>query len=62
MSALEKAYEVLHAAIGTESPPGDWCTVTQEQVNQFADVRAEQFLNLIQCCIGLFATILRVRT
>jgi len=41
MSALEKAYGVLRAAIGMESPPGDWFTVTQEQVNQFADVTGD---------------------
>ncbi|ETW96320.1 MAG: MaoC family dehydratase [Candidatus Entotheonella gemina] len=41
MSALEKAYEVLSAAIGTESPPGDWFTVTQDQVNRFADVTGD---------------------
>jgi acyl dehydratase len=41
MSALETAYEKLKAAIGTESPPGDWFTVTQEQVNQFADVTGD---------------------
>ena len=41
MSALEKAYEVLRAAIGTASPPGDWFTVTQGQVNQFADVTGD---------------------
>ena len=38
MTALDTAYETLKAAIGTESPPGDWFTVTQDQVNQFADV------------------------
>ena len=37
MSALETAYETLKAAIGTESPAGDWFTVTQDQVNQFAE-------------------------
>lgn len=41
MSALEQAYEKLKAAIGTASPPGDWFTVTQEQVNQFADVTGD---------------------
>ena len=41
MSALETAYETLKAAIGTESPPGDWFTVTQEQVDQFADVTGD---------------------
>ena len=41
MSALEEAYEKLKAAIGTASPPGDWFTVTQEQVNQFADVTGD---------------------
>lgn len=41
MSALQTAYETLKAAIGTESPPGDWFTVTQEQVNQFADVTGD---------------------
>ena len=41
MSALETAYEKLKAAIGTESPPGDWFTVTQDQVNQFADVTGD---------------------
>ena len=41
MSALETAYEALKAAIGTASPPGDWFTVTQEQVDQFADVTGD---------------------
>ena len=41
MSALETAYEKLQAAIGTESPPGGWFTVTQDQVNQFADVTGD---------------------
>jgi acyl dehydratase len=41
MSALETAYKTLRAAIGTESPPGDWFTVTQERVNQFADVTGD---------------------
>ncbi len=41
MSALETAYETLKAAIGTESPSGDWFTVTQEQVNQFTDVTGD---------------------
>ena len=41
MSALETAHEKLKAAIGTESPAGDWFTVTQDQVNQFADVTGD---------------------
>jgi acyl dehydratase len=41
MSALETACATLQAAIGTESPPGDWFTVTQEQIDQFADVTGD---------------------
>jgi acyl dehydratase len=35
---LKKAYETLTARIGEESPPTDWFEITQERVNQFAEV------------------------
>jgi acyl dehydratase len=35
-SAAERALSVLKATIGVESPPGDWHTVTQDQIDAFA--------------------------
>ncbi len=36
--SLQAAIEQLQSNIGTETRVGDWLTVTQEMVNQFADV------------------------
>ena len=36
--ALQKAYETLTARIGLPNPPSDWFEVTQERINEFADV------------------------
>jgi acyl dehydratase len=35
-SAAERALTVLKETIGVESPPGDWHTVTQDQIDAFA--------------------------
>jgi acyl dehydratase len=35
---LNKAYETLSARIGEESPPTEWFEITQDRINQFADV------------------------
>ncbi len=35
-SAAERALSVLKETIGAESPPGDWHTVTQSQIDDFA--------------------------
>ncbi len=35
---LQKAYETLSARIGESNPPSDWFEVTQERINDFADV------------------------
>lgn len=35
-SALESALSNLQGTIGVESPPGDWHTVTQDQIDAFA--------------------------
>ncbi len=35
---LKKAYEALSARIGEETPPSEWFEMTQERVNQFAEV------------------------
>jgi acyl dehydratase len=35
-SAAERAFSVLKETIGVESPPGDWHTVTQDQIDAFA--------------------------
>ncbi len=37
-SALENAYETLKGHIGEEQSPSDWFTVTQDRINEFADV------------------------
>lgn len=36
--ALHKAYETLKPYIGKPQTPSDWFTVTQERINDFADV------------------------
>jgi acyl dehydratase len=35
-TAAERAVSLLNSAIGASSPPGDWHTVTQEQIDSFA--------------------------
>jgi acyl dehydratase len=35
-AAAEHAFSVLKGTIGVESQPGDWHTVTQDQINDFA--------------------------
>jgi acyl dehydratase len=35
---MKKAYETLSARIGEETPPSDWFEITQDRINQFADV------------------------
>ena len=35
---LQKAYETLSARIGEPNPPSDWFEVTQERINDFAEV------------------------
>ncbi len=35
-SAADRALAILIANVGVEGPPGDWLTVTQEQINAFA--------------------------
>ena len=36
--ALQNAYESLSARIGEQAPPSEWFEVTQERINEFADV------------------------
>jgi acyl dehydratase len=36
--ALQNAYEVLTARIGEEASPTDWFEITQDRIDQFADV------------------------
>lgn len=38
MSDIENAYETLSARIGESNTPSDWFEITQERVNDFADV------------------------
>ena len=38
MSDIENAYETLSARIGESSTPSEWFEITQERVNDFADV------------------------
>lgn len=35
---LHAAYETLKSHIGEAQPPSDWFTVTQDRINEFADV------------------------
>ena len=42
----QRALSLFQAAVGSESPPGDWHTVTQEQVNAFAHATLDdQFIH-----------------
>lgn len=36
--ALQNAYETLTARIGEQAPPSEWFEVTQDRINEFADV------------------------
>ena len=36
--ALQAAHDLLQTYIGKEQPPSDWFTVTQDRIDQFADV------------------------
>ena len=36
--ALQAAHDLLQSHIGEEQPPSDWFTVTQDRIDQFADV------------------------
>ena len=38
MSDIENAYETLSARIGESSTPSEWFEITQDRVNDFADV------------------------
>ena len=39
--AIHAAYETLQGYIGQEQTPSDWFTVTQDRINEFADVTME---------------------
>ncbi|MFA5566830.1 MAG: MaoC family dehydratase [Acidimicrobiia bacterium] len=46
-SNAERAYEVLKATEGTDEGVGAWFEVTQEQVNEFADITQDhQFIHV----------------
>ncbi|MEO2168134.1 MAG: MaoC family dehydratase [bacterium] len=46
-SAAAKAYEVWKAVEGKEEATGEWMEVTQERINQFADVTEDhQFIHV----------------
>ena len=43
----EKAVEIFKQHIGKEEPPGEWFTVDQERINQFADCTIDhQFIHV----------------
>ena len=45
--AAEKAFPLFQADIGTDEGTGEWFEITQEQVNQFADVTHDhQFIHV----------------
>jgi acyl dehydratase len=45
--ATSDVLEQLRARIGQENPPGDWLLITQDRVNQFADVTDDhQFIHV----------------
>src|SRR5262245_19214760 len=45
--AAAKAFELFKADIGNDEGAGDWFLVTQEQINQFADVTHDhQFIHV----------------
>src|SRR5689334_17806113 len=45
--ATAAALEHFRARIGQDNPPGDWLLITQDRVNQFADVTEDhQFIHV----------------
>ncbi len=47
MSNVDAAFEVFQAALGQEEGVGEWLEITQEMVNQFADVTFDhQFIHV----------------
>jgi len=45
--ATAEALEQFRARIGQDTPPGDWLLITQDRVNQFADVTDDhQFIHV----------------
>jgi len=45
--ATAELVEQLRSRIGQDTPPGDWLLITQERVNQFADVTDDhQFIHV----------------
>ena len=47
MSKAEAAYELFKSAVGQEEGAGEWLEVTQERINQFADVTEDhQFIHV----------------
>ena len=47
MSNVDAAFEVFQAALGKEEGVGEWLEITQEMVNQFADVTFDhQFIHV----------------
>jgi acyl dehydratase len=47
MSKAEEAFELFKAAVGQEEGTGEWFEVTQERINQFADVTLDhQFIHV----------------
>jgi acyl dehydratase len=47
VSKAEDAYELFKAAVGQDEGTGEWLEVTQERINQFADVTEDhQFIHV----------------
>jgi acyl dehydratase len=47
MSKAEAAYELFASAVGKPEGTGDWMEITQERINQFADVTEDhQFIHV----------------
>src|SRR5947209_16905425 len=47
MSKAETAYELFKSAVGESEGSGEWMEITQERINQFADVTEDhQFIHV----------------
>lgn len=47
MSKAEDAYELFKSAVGTDEGSGEWMEITQDRINQFADVTEDhQFIHV----------------
>lgn len=47
MSKAEDAYELFKAAVGQDEGTGDWVEITQQRINEFADVTEDhQFIHV----------------